>query len=231
MDKTHFKWIMLVAVLFPLMVSYVGYVLFYSSEERQAPSASTTLEQGAAGEPVLVGKSEAAPPLQKTESLIYKDLLLYVALLGGTTALLWHYLKTNLAWAAVILLPLGFSLLYLNRFALTLTAFYLANAAFAVGLALLVKYVFFHPALIRWRMIVFSLLGAALLTLFLRTLYVLTKTVFLPGQWTQIYVPGLILFIFVSFGMSLADMLIVRTLFRERQKRSQDDDEDDGPDA
>lgn len=228
MERLHFKPLLLLVVALPLLVSYMGYLLLSSSQQPADPAAATFEQPAAPGQPVLINKSPDAAPVRDINTILYKELLLYIALLVGLLALLGHYLKSIWVWICVILLPLGYSLLSLNKFSLSLTSFYLANLAFAVILEQLIGRMFYLRAILRWRMIICSLLGAALLTVYLRGLYLLTATPFAGSQWSQIYVPSLIIFIFATFGLSLADMVVLRLEYKKRNAAEPDngDDED-----
>ncbi|MFO8145290.1 MAG: hypothetical protein R6T89_06150 [Candidatus Syntrophosphaera sp.] len=230
MKKGNFKAVFLLALLFPLVSGYLGYLLNTTGFETPGQPASTYQGQYAeTGEPVPIYNSGDETRSGSKDAIGFRELILYIALLMGVIAFLYHYLGTSLAWIAVILLPLGFSLLYLARVPLPLTVFYLVNLAFAALLALLVRYLFFLPSIIRFRMIVSSLAGAALLTLYMRSLYLITGTTFEPQRWTGTFVSGLILFVFVTFGMSMADMVIQRAEFKRLQAEQQriEDEEDE----
>ncbi len=227
MDRLHFKPALLLVVALPLLVSYMGFLPLSSSQQPADPVAATFEQAAVPGQPVLINKSPDAPQVRDTNTILYKELMLYIALLAGVFALLGHYLKSNWVWICVILLPLGYSLLSLNKFSLSLTSFYLANLAFALVLQQLILRFFFLRAILRWRMILCSLLGAALLTLYLRGLYLLTGTPFAGSQWSQTYVPALIIFIFATFGLSLADMAVLRLAYKQHRTSESDNGDDE----
>ncbi|MGC9362032.1 MAG: hypothetical protein ACP5F3_03795, partial [Candidatus Syntrophosphaera sp.] len=200
MKKGKFKAVLLLALVFPLVSGYLGYLLFTSGFETPGQSATSYQGQyGETGEPVPVYESGNAQKPADDGGIGFKELILYFALLMGLIALLYHYLGSSLAWIAVILLPLGFSLFFQNQVSMPLTAFYLVNLALAAILALVVKYLFFHRNIMRFRMIICSLIGAALLMLYMRVLYLLAGVAFDPGRWSGTFVTGLLLFVFVTF--------------------------------
>lgn len=233
MKTRHFQAVMVLAVLLPLLTAVVGY-LVYGGQSQPQPTDSMLGQYPETGEPVLINRDGTDAPRMQNNSFGFRELILYIALLAGVIALLYHYLETSLVWIAVILLPLGFSLLSLERVDMSLTAFYLPSLIFAALLALMIKFIFFSRSIMRFRMIVSSLLGAALLTLYIRSLYLLANAVFEQQQWSLIYFSALILFVFVTFGMSLADLVIQRAEIKRLkagEKIYADDEEDEEPDA
>lgn len=226
MTRTTFKPVFLLALAVPLLVSWISYTLFYTSQERARVSSTGPADGNT---PVLIGKAPQADPLKNEGEISYQVLLLYTALLAGVFAILGHYWKRAWLWSAALLLPLVFSLLYLSEFGLPLSLFYLANVLFALPLAWGVKTLFYHRAILRLRMILCSLLGAALFVLYLRLLYLLQKAPFRTELWSQNFFPALIIFIFITFGLSLADLLILRLSADKTAARpsTADDDEDD----
>jgi hypothetical protein len=230
MQITRFKAVLLLAILLPLVSAVLGYFLTGMGQHSTSQTVSSAISQaGDSGEPVLVQKPDGTSGVVSESQLGFRELIIYLALLCGTIALLYHYLNTIQAWVAVILLPLGFSLLYLDKVGMSLTLFYVPNLVLAALLALMVKYLFFNRSVMRFRMIVCSILGAGLLTLYFRSLYALTHTPFIADQWTGFFMTGLILFVFVTFGMSVADMAILRNLMKTNKPgpdKSGDEDED-----
>jgi hypothetical protein len=228
MNTKRFEPIMLMALLLPLLCSYLGYLLYSpGSGNVQPPTAVEQKNIAVDGDTLLIQTPGTETQPTESKNLGFKELILYLALLCGTTTLLWQYMKTTLGWIAVILLPLGFSYLYLDIPNISLMLFYLLNLGLAVALALLVRYLFFKKELMRFRLIICSLLGAGLLTLYYRCLYFLMKVDFPGSEWTNKYLTSLILFVFVSFGMSLADMVILRLEYKKAQQRKEQEEEDD----
>ncbi len=232
MKNIHFKPIMLLALLFPLLVSYAGYLLYYSSQDTAGQSISSTVDNKVeSNEPVLINNPVTPPPVEKEEEFGFKQLYLYVALLAGVFALLFYYLRTSLGWLAVILLSIAFAVLYFNKTSIGLTAFFIPNLVFAALFALVVRHLFFYKAFIRFRMIVVSLVGAGLLTLYLRSLYFLAKVTFDPQNWALIFVSAMILFVFVTFGMSMADLVIMRSEMKTQRAEIDTDFDEEGDDS
>ncbi len=227
MNTGKFKPILLLALLLPLLGATLGHLLSGSGSqpaEQTISSAPATQP----GEPVLIIEPDEPRPQAENRAPGSLELGLYLALVCGCAALLWQYLNSKLAWVAVILLALVFALLYHNRIGLALTQFFLLNLALGALLTLLVRFVFFQKSLIRWRMIITSLVGAGLVALYFRGLFWLTGTGFDSGFWSGFYVNGLLLFVFIAFGLSLADLIIQREAVKELQAQhsAEDGDED-----
>ncbi len=226
MNNTKFKPVMLLALLFPLLGAGLGYMLSGTTTQPESAVISS-VPASQPGDPVVVLGPEDPLPVREARTPGSLELGLYLALICGAVALLYHYLNSPLAWVAVILLALAFAILFQNTIGLPLTTFFLINLALGVLLALLVKFIFFHRALIRWRMILTSLLGAGAIALYYRGLHWLTKTEFPSGFWSGFYVNGLLLFVFIAFGLSLADLIIQRSDITALQaSRTLDEDED-----
>ncbi|MDD4224604.1 MAG: hypothetical protein PHD87_08485 [Candidatus Cloacimonetes bacterium] len=225
MNNTKFKPLLLLALLFPLLGAGLGYLLSGTGAQ-PASQAASYVPETVPGEPVVLLEPEDTLPAREARAPGSLELGIYLALICGAVALLYHYLRSQLAWIAVILLALVFALLYHSRIGLPLTQFFLLALGLGVLLALLVKFIFFHRSLIRWRMIVTSLLGAGLIALFFRGLFWLTRTPFESGFWSGFYVNGLLLFVFISFGLSLADLIIQRDELRRLQAEEPPEDED-----
>ena len=226
MNKPRFKPVMLLALLFPLLGAGLGFLLSNTGTQSTA-TVEATLPAIKPGEAVAIPTPADPLPQKKAEGPGNLELGLYLALVCGTAALLWQYLKSQLAWVAVILLALVFAFLLHNQIELSLTQFFLANLLLGVALALLVKFLFFLKALIRWRMIVTSLLGAGLILLYSWSLFGLAGRMFDTSQWSKVYVDKLLLFVFITFGLSLADLVIQRAeISKLRANRAEAGDED-----
>ena len=227
MNNTKFKPLFLLALLFPLLGAGLGYML--SSVGTQPPSQSvSSLPAGQPGDPIVIVEPDEQLPAAKSSAPDSLELAIFIALVCGSVALLCQYLNTPLGWVAVILIALVFSLLYHDRIGIPLTQFFLINLGLGILLTLLIELVFFQRSLLRWRMIVTSLLGAGLIALYYWGMYQLTKNVFESGKWSGFFVNGLLMFVFISFAMSLADLVIQRSEVRELQsnRASANEDED-----
>ncbi len=227
MKNTKFKPIFLLALLFPLIGAGLGHLLSGMGTQPATQTVSS-ISDAKPGETVTILSPDDPLPSRETRTPGSLELNVYLALICGFVALLYQYLKSPLAWSAVILLALGFALIYHNQIGFPLTQFFLINLGLGALLTLLIKFLFFHKALLRFRMIVTSLVGAGLIALYYRGLFWLTNSTFEPGYWSGFFVNGLLLFVFIAFGLSLADMIIQRAdLQNLRLERSLDDEDED----
>lgn len=226
MNNAKFKPLMLLALLFPLLGAGLGYMLYGPGIQKGSPVVSS-VRASKPGDPVLVYGPEDQLPVREARAPGSLELGIYLALVCGAVALLYHYLNRPLAWIAVILLALAFALLFHKPTGLPLTGFFLINLVLGAMLTLLVKYLFFLKALVRWRMIITTMLGAGLIALYFRGLFWLTKTEFESGFWSAYFVNGILLFVFIAFGLSLADMLVQRAEIAQlRASQVSEEDED-----
>lgn len=232
MNNGRFKAIMLFALIMPLLVSFAGYLLYYPSQGKSDNVAATTPDTELSGsQEMQVAGTERDLKPQENNDLGFRELIVYLALVAGLTALLGYYLnKATLLWICVVILPLIFTILFVGRTGMELSYFYIPTLLFTAGVALITRYLFYNSRLIRFRMILCSVLGAGLLTLYLRSLYYLTKSPFPQDQWSALFISGLIMFVFVTFGLSLSDMVIMRVLAKGNKSVEPDPDEDEESD-
>lgn len=214
---------MLLALVLPLLVAYLGTTLL-SSQQRQGYKAVTSSVLPAEDSLAAFQMATEGPliPAEQSKGFGFREISLFVALLAGSVALLWWYLKNSLVWVAIIVITLLFSFWAVQLLGLSLIRFYLPTLAFSVLLALLIRYVFYHPSILRFRMVLCSILGAGLLALLYRTLGLLTKQEFMPGYWSDVLLNSLIIMVFVTFGLSMADLIIIRgevAQLREEERR------------
>ncbi|MEF3694053.1 MAG: hypothetical protein V3576_01765 [Candidatus Cloacimonadota bacterium] len=167
-----------------------------------------------------------------TQFHIYMGLSLICATLGFFI----YWGKKNLSYICLILLPVLFSVLILIRTGEQISVFILLlPLVFITGACyLILRYVFYNKIFLRFRTILSSLGGALALSIYYFLQYLLMKMNPEPGFWMNSFVSSLLLFIFITLGLSLADMFIVNKEIREaryirRQKILNDeiDDEDD----
>jgi hypothetical protein len=204
MIKGKFKPILLLVILFPLIGAFLGYLLTASTQDNTTQVVSSSTDESV----MVKGPYPVPEPLSKELTLI--ELTFYLALLCGIVALVYHYLSSSIAWIAVIFLPLIFCILYLERTGLSLTLFYLPTLALSVLITVMIQFVFFNKKVLPFRLILCTLLGAGIITIYLYSLYLLTSTPFTKSDGLAFFWTSIILFVFVLFGISLADMFIVR---------------------
>jgi len=204
MIKGKFKPILLLVILFPLIGAFLGYLLTASTQDNTTQVVSSSTDESV----MVKGPYPVPEPLSKELTLI--ELTFYLALLCGIVALVYHYLSSSIAWIAVIFLPLIFCILYLERTGLSLTLFYLPTLALSVLITVMIQFVFFNKKVLPFRLILCTLLGAGIITIYLYSLYLLTSTPFTKSDGLAFFWTSIILFVFVLFGISLADMFILR---------------------
>jgi cation transport ATPase len=79
-------------------------------------------------------------------------------------------------------------------------------------------------------LILCTLLGAGIITIYLYSLYLLTSTPFTKSDGLAFFWTSIILFVFVLFGISLADMFIVRNQNRHIKAKQPEIEEYDNQD-
>lgn len=225
MKDTKFKPLFLLALLFPLLGAGLGYLLSGTESSHVTPTESS-LTAVKPGETVTIMSPDDPLPGKEARTPGSLELSIYLALICGFVALIYHYLKSSLAWIAVILLALAFALIYHNQIGFPLTQFFLINLGLGVLLTLIIKFLFFHKALLRFRMIATSILGGGVIALYYRGLFWITKSPFGSGFWSGFFVNGLLLFVFIAFAMSMADLIIQREEIRKLQAQQASDDEE-----
>ncbi len=235
MPQRDFRIQYLLAILLPVLFTYFAVQLFYAETKPQSPVETSTevpALDAKYGNTVPIAINEL-PDEQKSASTDHIWISIALALLMGIAALLGHYLKSGLVWVAMLVLTLVLSVLGAGKQGMGLTLFFLPNLALSVLLALITRHIFFNVSLIRFRMLLTSFAGAIALTLYYRALYLLKGIPFAADNWQGIAVNSLIIFIFITFGLTLADLAVVQLeLRRERSAGTitQSDDEDEDAD-
>jgi len=233
MPQNRFRIQYLLALLLPLLFTYFAVQLFYNTNSgKTAPSAETvqpTLGPQYGNAELVAQNDIPQAPTKRGIDHLYVSLAL--ALIAGLAAMLGHYLKTGLVWVAVLVSVLVLSLLGAKQLGIGLTLFFLPNIVLGMLLTLVIKYVFFNRELIRFRMLITSVAGAIILTLYYRVLHLLVRVPFQASDWQDKAVNALIIFIFITFGLTLADLVMSQLELRKQKLTSyfsnpEDDDED-----
>ncbi len=225
MQSIKFKPIFLLALLFPLLGAVLGYFIG-NIGQAQEPQTVSSISDPEMGEIIEIYKSDTAQPGKTQKRPGALELGLFLALVCGSAAVIYHYLKNSWAWVVVFLLTLVFSLIISPKMGVGLSWFFLANLALAALMTVMVKFLFFQKAITRFRMIISSLLGAGLIAIWYRGMYFLTKRGDFPS-WSSAYVNALLMFMFIAYGLTLADLFIQRSETREIQASSASEDEDE----
>ncbi|MDZ4121913.1 MAG: hypothetical protein U1C33_05800 [Candidatus Cloacimonadaceae bacterium] len=154
------------------------------------------------------------------------------SLLVGVVALLYRYLQTSYYWLGTLVLAVLYSL-FISRntvYGFSLFQIFLPVLVFSVLLSAVVVFVFYNRKIMHLRTMLTGILSALILTSFFRALFFIAKQPVEPGFWMNRFVSGLILFVLISFGLSIADTIIVKDeikKLRESQLQRALDEEDE----
>lgn len=157
------------------------------------------------------------------------ELFFAISFLCASLAFSWRYLPSFATWGVLLFFPLVFAVISFPQLGKKISFIILSilNIAFAAGILLILRYTFFYKKLIKMRTAAFSIGAAALLTAYMKMLYILLKQAF-PSST---FINALFLFIFIGFGLSLADIIILRMEIKLLQSNTQDnplkEEEDD----
>lgn len=158
------------------------------------------------------------------------QLYLALSLLTGLLAFSWRCLPKSVTYGVLIFTPLVYGLLAMPQLGIkvSLMLLYALNLAFATGLWLALKLTFFSKAMLRIRTAGFAIVASLLLTAYFWLLYQLLNLPFPSASWGGYFWNSLFLFIFVGFGLSLADIIVIRKEVSEmRNSRSRHDEEEE----
>ncbi len=146
------------------------------------------------------------------------QLFLGLALLCGALALGIRCLPQVFRAAIIIFMPLLYAFAVMPQLGpkQSLAVIYALNLTLTLGLWAILRFVFFRAHIQRLRTAIFSLLAALVLTFYFRILYLVLDLPFLSSQWSGFYWNSLFLFIFVGFGLSIADVAIIRKDYADR---------------
>lgn len=155
-----------------------------------------------------------------------------ISLLTGLLAFGHKSLPKEYNWGIIILSPLLLALPALPQFGgkMSLALLFLLNLAFTLGLWGALKITFFSKAMVRIRTAGFAMLASVALTLYFFGLFTSLGMSFIKSQWTGYFWNSLFLFIFVGFGLSFADVIIIRKEIEEEKalnRRLEPEDDDD----
>lgn len=175
-----FKFQYLLIVILPVLWSWIGSML-------------SGMQSGPGGLPLMYINFGAA--------LLTGLMALFIRYLGGQ----WHYL-------IAVLISLIYAILSLNLMhaPISLMPLFLINLAYSVLTILIVNYVFYIKTLFRFRTIIFGLVGGLIFSAYLAFLYRLLTVELPEGFWNTSFMYGLILYVFIGFGISMADLIILR---------------------
>ena len=232
MIRFKFKVDILLAILIPVLFTFVATLLFYGSPKPEVKQVES-LPQGP--DSVVVVRSVEGLEETVTQKVAPKQFMgpmqlgLALAIVMSFASLFGYYYPSRAFWYVNIILSLIFTIVGAGYVGVKLTLFFLPNLLLAFALALIVSKLFFHPSLIRFRMVLCSILGAVAVALYY---FLLTKITRQPSDFQDIkvwFVNSLFNLVFITFGLSLAHLMIHRIRY-PKPKLSHtmlsDDDED-----
>lgn len=235
MHTRHFRPVMLLAILIPFLITSIGYYLMFANTGTKSQNVAESYYD--APDSIFAYKmiDELDSSSQEPEKGFgIGEISLYLSILLGCVAFFWFYLRSSLVWVAVIAIPILFSLWAAITLGISIIPFYLVSLLFAVLCALLVRYLFFWPPILRFRMVLCSIVGAALLTLYYRGIFLVTSQECVPSWWSSVATNSLIAMIFITFGLSMADLIILRKEIseanKEKRRRALADEDDNNAD-
>jgi len=148
-------------------------------------------------------------------------------LIAGCIALFYRYLKGKALWYVVILLPIVLSML-LYAFipaSISIFALVLPGIAFSLANLAVIKYLFYSGSLFRLRTLLVGLSGALILSGYLSLLCKQIYDALPQGFFNGAFINSLIIYVFIAFSMSVADLIILQ-LEVKRLKSEADPDHD-----
>jgi len=149
---------------------------------------------------------------------------LAISTLTGALAFSWRYLARPYTWAVMLFLPVIFALAVYGQLGgrISFSLLSLLNIAFSAGMMFILRYTFFTRSITRIRTSAFAIASALLLTLYFKAIYLITKLPESPG----VFVNALFLFVFIGFGLSLADIMLIRMEIADKRKHTPPQQED-----
>ncbi|HHZ15542.1 MAG TPA: hypothetical protein GX398_05480 [Candidatus Cloacimonetes bacterium] len=232
MIRFKFKVDILLAILVPLLFTFIAITFFYGTpkqkpqevESRPLSSDSTVVVMSVDGIEETV--AQKAEPRQFMGPM---QLGMALALVMSLASLFGYYYPSRALWYVAIILSLLFTVVGASYVGIKLTAFFIPNLLLVTALTLIAGKLFFNRNLIRFRMVICSILGAAAVALYY---FLLAKITRYPSSFQDVkvwFVNSLVNLIFVTFGLSLAHMFIHRIRYKQQTAAADlpvDDDED-----
>jgi len=180
-----------IALILPLLIVTAGGIFVYSSQGFFLSS-----DQGKA--------TGSVSPSAMYYGITVLLALLYFTLRQGMKHLDWALILAGFIIYSIALNRLeGYSSHSVFVFVLPLVVFF-------IGMRYILCYVFLWPALRQIRLLSFSLIAAILFSLVFRLQFFLLKQQVESNFWQNRFLNGLMLFICLGFGLSLADYFILK---------------------
>ncbi len=151
------------------------------------------------------------------------------SLLLGILSLLYRYLRTPYYWLVPLVLSIVYSI-FISRntvYQIGMTKAFIPIFLLSIVLSLITCLVFFNSRFMQFRTMVFGILSAISMAAYFRLVLILMNVPAEPGFWMNRFVSSLFLFIFVGFGMSFADLIVVKAELKRMPSLSDDADDED----
>lgn len=157
----------------------------------------------------------------------FNAIALAAALLTGVLALLQHYLNSFWQVPVAIFMAIIYSALSMLSIdaPISIFALILPNTVYALLSLLIVRFIFYNRSIFRLRTLIMGILGGIMFSLYLAAIYTLLRVELSSGFWNASFVYGLIIYVFIAFSMSIADLVILQLEVKELQQQNSEDDQ------
>lgn len=155
------------------------------------------------------------------------EFAIFAAGLTGVIALYYKYIRGYLLWYVTLGLPilLAFVLYTIVPLGISIFALVMPNLAYSLLSLALVRFVFYSKALFRLRTLLMGAGGAFILSGYLGAIQSLMGAELPAGFWNAVFINCLIIYVFIAFSMSMADLIILQLEVKRLKK--EDSTEDD----
>lgn len=157
----------------------------------------------------------------------FNAIALAAALLTGVLALLQHYLNSFWQVPVAIFMAIIYSALSMLSIdaPISIFALILPNTVYALLSLLIVRFIFYNRSIFRLRTLIMGILGGIMFSLYLAAIFTLLRVELSSGFWNASFVYGLIIYVFIAFSMSIADLVILQLEVKELQQQNSEDDQ------
>jgi hypothetical protein len=155
------------------------------------------------------------------------EIAMFAGGITGVIALFYKYIQGSLLWYVTIILPilLAFVLYTIVPLGISIFALVMPNLAYALLSLALVRFVFYSKALFRLRTLLMGVGGAFLLSGYLGAIQSLMGAELPPGFWNAVFINCLIIYVFIAFSMSMADLIILQLEVKRLKKEDHSEDD------
>lgn len=145
----------------------------------------------------------------------------------GLLAFLYRYFSPKALYYALIVLPilLAFGLYALVARNISIFATLLPSIAFVLASYAMLRYIVYLPALARMRTLLMGLAGALLLSGYHAVISQLMGRDTSSHFWQENLMNGLVIYVFIAFGLSMAELINVRSEVKELKSIQGDGDD------